>query len=274
MNSATRAILNGTHEVPAQHPKQPTHVSAGNRSAPAPSGTRSPLWPRLLEWVLLSGIPIAVTLSMKPWLMNFWDAVTSFWASRLGLPMVALGIQTGHPGEWATSTADGTFMPSSLTLMWTWLGLLGLWGMSHFFSDRFHPLKVTLRALCLIQGTACAFFMLAPASFPYTVSKHTHALLDMGYGLMLAVGPMLALGWGILVPSLMPKILAPLGVLAYFSIMLPHKVLLHAWILAKGSALFMPTLFLCFGALLDLWIFIALYAWLVSQMPRRTEPIV
>ena len=98
-----------------------------------------------------------------------------------------------------------------------------------------------------------------------------NALLDMGYSLMLAAGPMLALGWGILKQPLLPKIMAPLGVLAYFAIMLPHKALLHAWVLANGSVLFMPALFMCFGALLDLWIFIALYAWLASRLPRTLQ---
>lgn len=242
------------------------HVQAVDRpTQPLPEASKNH-WPRLLEWALLSSIPITATLFMKPGLVGFWDSVISFWAARLELPLVASVISTPDPGVWSMQT-----MPSSLTLTWTWLGLFSLWGMTHFFSDRFHPLKVMLRALCLIQGTACAFFMLAPASFPYTVTQHMRALLDMGYGLMLAVGPMLALGWGILMPSLAAKILAPLGVLAYFAVMLPHKVLLHAWILANGSALFMPVLFLCFGALLDLWVFIALYAWLVGQIPRPAK---
>jgi len=273
MNRAKLAIPMGVQD--AQTPGlAPTsaHVQAVDRPTQILPEASKNHWSRLLEWALLSSIPITATLFMKPGLVGFWDSVISFWATRLQLPLIASVINASDPGLWSTQT-DGTVMPSSLTLMWTWLGVFSLWGMTHFFSDRFHPLKVTLRALCLLQGTACTFFMLAPASFPYTVTQHMHALLDMGYGLMLAVGPMLALGWGILMPSLASKILAPLGVLAYFAVMLPHKVLLHAWVLANGSALFMPVLFMCFGALLDLWIFIALYAWLVGQIPRHAKAI-
>lgn len=220
-----------------------------------------------LTLVLLSALPIAVTVLLKPQVMALWDSLLTFWAARLGLSLSssALGVNTAPV---LTSGADGTALPSSLTLLWTWAGLAVVWGSSHFFSDRFHPLQVVLRAMCLIQATACLYFMFAPSSFPYTVTRHTHALLDMGYGLMLASGPLLALGWGILQPALLNRVLAPLAVLTYLAWMLPHKVLVHAWVLEKGSALFMPLLFLCFGSLLDLWIFIALYGWLASQLPR------
>lgn len=224
-------------------------------------------WPLVLEWVLLSSIPLLVTLGLKGPLMRWWSDLTMLWSVRLGLPMRHVAIGASDGDIWATPS-DGTVMPSSQTLAWTWLGLISLWAITHFFTDRFHPLKVTTRALCLVQATACVFFMFSPARFPYTVTQHMHALLDMGYGLMLASGPMLALGWGLLMPSFMPKIVAPLGVLAYFAVMLPHKVLLHAWLLTHGSALFMPVLFLSFGMLFDLWIFIALYAWLASLIPK------
>ena len=223
-------------------------------------------WSWLLEWVLLSSLPLLSLLALRPQLMGWWSDVISLWAQRLQLPLGTWTLTAGDNRLWSAQT-DGTFMPSSPTLTWTWLALISVWAWSHFFSDRFHPLKVIVRALCLIQATACVFFMVSPAHFPYTVSQHMHALLDMGYGLMLASGPMLALGWGLLMPSRWPKIIAPLGVLMYLAWMLPHKALLHAWLLTHGSALFMPVLFMAFGTLFDLWVFIALYAWLASRLP-------
>ena len=89
----------------------------------------------------------------------------------------------------------------------------------------------------------------------------------MGLGFMLAIPPMLALGWGLLKVPLYPKLLVPCLVLAYFALLLPHQWLLHAWLLEHLSILFMPVLFLCMGTLLDLWIFVAIYAWLASTLP-------
>lgn len=246
---------------PTMAPDRPTGLSQRHRVAAL-----------LLEWTLLSSLPLLAVLMLKPQLMHWWTRVIALWSARLELPIHSFAMDTRHGRFWDTPF-DGTFMPSSQTLAWSWLGLIGLWTITFFFSDRFHPLKVILRALCLIQATACIFFLVSPAHFPYTVNQHMHALLDMGFGLMLATGPMLALGWGILTPSRTQKILVPLGILAYFACMLPHKVLLHAWLLAHGSALFMPILFLSFGTLFDLWVFIALYAWLASSLPMPVKAI-
>ena len=248
-----RASITGTGQ--SQHWSSPVEASAP--------------WLRWLEWALLSGIPLGLTLLMKPWLMLFWHAVITLWSIRLGWPWRAESLASSE-GALFFPQGDGTLSPSALTLGLTCVGLIAVWTGTAFFSDRFHPLKVTLRGLCLIQGVACAFFLLTPASFPYTVTRHLNSLLDMGYSLMLAVGPMLALGWGILKQASVTKIAAPIGVLTYFAIMLPHKVLLHAWVLHQGSVLFMPLLFMCFSALMDLWIFIALYAWLASRLPRTS----
>lgn len=220
----------------------------------------------LLQWALLSALPVALTLQAQPLLYGFWQEVITRWSALLGLSLS--GTTQAHHTRllWAVAE-DGTRVPSSQTLWLTSAGLLLLWAVAGQFSDRFHPLRVGLRALCLIQASACAFFWWSPASFPYTLTRHAHTLLDMGYGFMLATGPMLALGWGILQVPLWSKLVAPVGVLAYFSLMLPHQALLHTWLLTHGSVLFMPVLFLCFGVLLDWWIFVALYAWLASQAP-------
>jgi hypothetical protein len=257
------------HMAATHAPSIAPHVEQGV-AASRLIGTAPGVGARWLEWLLLSSLPLALTLLMKPLLNAFWHAVMAKWSSLLGWTWFVPAV-SGHEGKGWWGQADGTFAPSSWALGLTWLGLMSIWVGSGFFSDRFHPLKIALRALCLIQAAACVFFMWTPASFPYTVTRHMASLLDMGYALMLAVGPMLALGWGILKQALLPRILAPLGVLAYFALMLPHKVLLHAWILEKGSILFMPVLFMCFGALLDLWMFIALYAWLASRIPVGAE---
>lgn len=270
MSSAKIALASAPHSNESMPPPCASDAAPIHRAAPHQAPVWQGAWHGALQWVLLTSVPLALTILIKPQLMGFWRSIIALWSSVLGMPWIETAI-AGNAVLATVPQSDGSFMPSSLTLNLTWLGLASLWGVSHFFQDRFYPLKVMLRGLCLIQASACIFFMLAPADFPYTVTRHMNTLLDMGYSLMLAAGPMLALGWGILKHPLAPKIIAPLGVLAYFAIMLPHKVLLHAWLLEKGSVLFMPALFLCFGALLDVWLFIALYAWLASRIPHKAE---
>ena len=133
-------------------------------------------------------------------------------------------------------------------------------------------LRAVVRGLCVVQASACLFFALAPARFPYGLSQHLDTLLTLGSEFMVIVPLMLGLGWGVLRLPWQLKLLGPLAVLLYFSLWLPHQVVLHAWVLTQASVLFMPVLFLCFGLLLDCWLFISLYAWLVSLTPRTPQP--
>lgn len=220
-----------------------------------------------LQWLIWSAWPVTLVLLLQAPLLAFWQWTMGTWSRLLGLPDL-VGRDTGTPWR---SLDYGAFAPSSHTLGLTLGVLLLIWVGAGHFSDRFHPLKVTVRALCLIQLTACLYFAFSPASFPYTVSAHLQALFTMGYGFMLAIPPMLALGLAILELPWSQKVLAPLGVLTYFALMLPHKFMLHIWVLAQGSILFMPLLFWTLGSLMDLWIFIALYGWLVSQLPAQSR---
>ncbi len=233
---------------------------------------RTWVWAKSLEWLLLSAVPLALLAWLKPWLMTLWQAVFTGWSALLGLSVNAVLNDSRSAIAW-TTLADGSLAPSNTSLVWNLSGLAATWLLSGFFSDRFYPLKTSLRALCLIHLSACLFFIWAPASFPYSISKHLQALMDLGYGFMWVIPPMLALGWGLLKVPVWQKVLVPCGVLAYFALMLPHKLLLQAWLLEQLSILFMPVLFLCFGSLLDLWIFVALYAWLASTVPTQTSSL-
>lgn len=228
----------------------------------------TPTWvgAKALQWLFLSAAPWLVLAWLKPWLLNFWQQVFTLWSRPLGLSVSSSLSDDRSAIQW-TALADGSFAPSSTSLAWSLTGIAATWLVSAFFSDRFQPLRTSLRALSLIHLSACLFFIWAPASFPYSISKHLQALMTLGYDFMWMIPPMLALGWGLLKVPMHQKLLAPCLVLAYFALMLPHKLILQAWLLEHLSILFMPVLFLCFGSLLDLWIFVALYAWLASKVP-------
>lgn len=230
--------------------------------------TRTGVWAKTFEWLVLSALPLGLLAWLKPWLMAAWQGIFTVWSLLLDLSVSPRLNAQDSAIEW-TALADSAFAPSNTTLAWSLSGIAVLWLLSAFFSDRFRPLRTTLRALCLIHLSACLFFIWRPASFPYSISKHLQALMDMGYGFMWVIPPLLALGWGLLKMPLYQKLLAPCLVMAYFALMLPHKLILQAWLLEHLSILFMPVLFLCFGSLLDLWIFVALYAWLASLVPAQ-----
>lgn len=224
------------------------------------------VWAKALQWLVLSAVPLGLLALIKPWLFDFWQWLFTAWSQVLALSVSPRLNAARSAIEW-TALEGGSFAPSSATLTWSLSGIAAIWLLSGFFSDRFRPLRTTLRALSLIHLSACVFFIWTPASFPYSISKHLQVLMDMGYGFMWVIPPMLALGWGLLQVPLHQKLLVPCLVLAYFALMLPHKWLLQAWLLEHLSILFMPVLFFGFGSLLDLWIFVAVYAWLASRVP-------
>ncbi len=188
-------------------------------------------------------------------LLQGWREVLAFWGTRLGSP--GLGTHTALTPLPSVAWVLGTAVVTAALYLWS-----GRWPERHW------PWRVLVRGLCLVQASACLFLLWAPARFPYGLAQHLNALLQLGADLMLTMPLMLALGWGLLRLPWHLKVLGPLAVLAYFAVWLPHQAVLHAWLLSHGSVLFMPVLFLCFGLLLDGWLFIALYAWLASLTPR------
>jgi hypothetical protein len=134
---------------------------------------------------------------------------------------------------------------------------------------RMFPLKYLVRILCVVQGFALVFFWLLPNSFPYDVSNHINDLASMGSVMLLAIPVMLALGYYVLNIGLGTKFLHTALILMYFVVMVPFQIIAHALILQYGSLLFMPVLYICFGTLFDMLIFVALYSWAASNAPAQ-----
>lgn len=221
-----------------------------------------------IELVAMAAIPSAALLWFQPWLKQFWLEVITWWASRLDLPLTLTQVGAVQALQWQAGYA-GSLVPTAGNGAITAAMVVAVYAGTFWMSDRQTPLKYVVRALCLVQTTALLFFMVSPSMFSYTMTGHLTSMLDAGYYLMLAVAPLLALGWGVLrVPSYQ-KLLYPLLMLVYFAAMLPHKALLHALVLQHFSVLFMPILYLCFGTVFDLMVFVALYSWLASMAPAH-----
>ena len=215
------------------------------------------------EITLMAVLPCALLWWVKPELMQFWHEVIIGWAELLQIPLVLAGSGSTEEFQWLYKNS-AALTPSLLMSVMTTALVIAIYASTFWMSDRQVPLKYLLRTLCVIQASALVFFMYAPSRFPYAVPGHVAALLQAGYYLMLAVPVMLALGWGVLRVPLYQKLLYPSLMLLYFAFMLPHKALLHALVLQHFSVLFMPVLYLCFGSIFDVMVFVALYSWLAS----------
>ena len=220
----------------------------------------------LTEVVLMAALPCAALVWVKPWLMKLWYTIILWWSAMLDLPL-RMGRDRGVVELQWLSTGSASLVPGPITGMVTSALVIGGFVGTFWMRDNQVPLKYVVRTLCVVQASALLFFLFVPSRFPYTIQGHVSAMLNAGYALMLALPVLLALGWGVLRLPFQNKLFYPSLILAYYTVMLPHKALLHALILQHFSLLFMPILYLCFGAVFDLMVFVALYAWLASKVP-------
>ena len=106
-------------------------------------------------------------------------------------------------------------------------------------------------------------------AFPYNIARHSEELMTIGYVVMLASPLMLSMGYYILNQSLLKKLFYTGIILIFLAVMVPHQVLVQALIMQHFSVLFMPLLYICFGAVFDALVFVALYSWVASNAPAN-----
>jgi len=158
-------------------------------------------------------------------------------------------------------------MPGTTTLLVTAGLTLGLVALSLRMKNAKLPLRYPLWIICFVQAMALIYFWLSPSTFPYSIAHHCEELMTIGYVVMLATPVMLAMGYYILNQHLVVKVFHTVLILLFLAIMVPHQVLAQALIMQNFSVLFMPVLYICFGAVFDALVFVALYSWAVSDVP-------
>ncbi len=226
-------------------------------------------------WLLAQALVLPVLLCglllwAKPLLLEFWRACILFWSGGLNLPF-GLSTRLNEAGQYALVLSDvpeSALMPGGTTMLITGVvSLLGL-ALSLRLRDAALPLKYPLRIVCVVQLIALAYFWFLPGAFPYSVARHSEELMTIGYVVILATPVMLAMGYYILNQGLLSKLVHTALILLFLAVMVPHQVLAQAFIMQHLSVLFMPVFYICFGAVFDALVFVALYSWAVSKAPK------
>ncbi|MFN2324289.1 MAG: hypothetical protein ABR551_00225 [Gemmatimonadales bacterium] len=138
--------------------------------------------------------------------------------------------------------------------------------------QRFTPLRYFLRFLALLQTVSLAYFALAPAgSFPYTLASYTGGLLAAAQVVLVLLPLLLGFTYYVFDISWGRKLLLTALLLGHLALFIPLQVTIHAWLIVQGSLLVLPPLFLVFGLLLHVMIFVSFYGWGMSwPAARRT----
>lgn len=215
----------------------------------------------------------AIGLTLLVWIgqsriLAAWEQIVLGWAGHLGIPLQVL--HEGTTRHWTMTLGQEALLPGRATGGITAVLVLLGWMATSWMHDRLTALKYLARSICAVQASAVAVFAFVPAMFPHTAGSHLGAMLQSGYSLMLVIPVVLAFGYVTLDVPLPHKLLGPAAVLAFFLVEVPHKAVLHMLILQHFSLLFMPVLYLFFGLLFDVMLFIALYSWMVSEARLRT----
>lgn len=207
-----------------------------------------------------------------PWVAVLWAHVFAFWRDALGLP--ARVVLTRYHGAFDLTLAiphlDLSSGDPGLTLwLLTAAAALALFAVSFALPPRFTPAAYYLRAVIFIQATALAYFLLFPGAFPYTLDGYLKGMTATSFFVLSLVPLVLGFTYYLLDFSLPRKIALTLLTMGHLTIFIPLKYTLQACLLHYGSMLFMPVLYLIFGLLLDVLVFIALYGWGMSWRARR-----
>lgn len=227
---------------------------------------------RPILWLHMLVLPLVLVASLfeaKAQIDTFWRDYLLGWAEWLDLPLHPASAMERTDQLGVVWRADA--LTGGLNLeqgMWLGLALTVLvWAATLSMRGHWLPVNYLLRAVCVVQALSLAYFWWIPIPFPHGVLDHTLNMLDAGYTLMLAIPVLMGLGYYALNLSLGTKLLHTLLIEAFFLVLIPQQALVHLVILQHGSVVFMPVLYLCFGALFDMMVFVALYAWLASRAP-------
>ena len=233
---------------------------------------------RLLTTLLLSLGGLLLLYVSLPGLGRFWQEIFERTRDFLGL-RVPLGDQLWTmPGglEFTLPVlAVMTPLPGTREIWIAALVALLVFAVSFLLPARFTPLRYFLRLLALVEGSAIAFFAFSSESFPYRLQDHVFILLSAGLVVMALVPLVLGLTLHVFDLAFWKKLLLTLAILAHLAVFIPLQVLVHIWLVLHGSAVLMPVLFLVFGLLLDVLVFVAFYGWALSwrgELERRDLP--
>ena len=224
-----------------------------------------------LQAVLLPVMLCALLYVAKPMLFDLWRVVILFWSTGLHLPFSLANRlnESGQFGLQLPGDLDGGQWPARSTLVMTAVVTVLAFVASFRMTRATFPLKYPVQIICVIQAVALLYFGLTPATFPYNIARHSEELMTIGYVVILIAPVMLGMGYYILNLSLWRKIFNTVLILGFLMVMVPYQILAQALIMQHFSILFMPVLYICFGAVFDTLVFVALYSWVASNVPAN-----
>jgi hypothetical protein len=205
-------------------------------------------------------------------LVWFWRDILEFWVTRLNFDanVKMTSYDLGYVVLWLPTASVESHLPSAQT--W-WISMV-ICAIAYFLTYSIKPAKglparLIIRALIFLQVLAQIYFALIPASFPVDLDRYVGNNLFMGILLMFLIPWILGMTYYVFDFPLLQKLALTALTLSFFVIALPLQYLLHVNLLAFGSLLFAPILYLAFGFFPDVMVFVCFYSWGMSWRFRK-----
>ena len=235
------------------------------------------IW-RLFTTILLVTFGFALLVAGLPWIGEAWRMMFERARDLLGIhaPLGDQLLPLPGGGSFALPMlAVGTPLPDARTLWIAGLVSAAVFLAASALSARFTPLRYFLRLVAVLQAIAVLVFAFSPVPFPYRLQDHAFLLLTAGLVVMALVPVILGFTLHVFDLVLWKKALLTVALLVHLAVFIPLQVLAHLGIVLLGTAVLMPVLFLLFGLLPDVMIFVAFYGWALSWRSEyeRTEEL-
>ena len=200
------------------------------------------------------------------WLFAGWRILFETLQGPLGLGPVAIRVEELAPNLFVPIPyfASTGSWPTNSQMLGGWIvtALLAVIGAS--MRGRAVPLGYLFRGIAIVQLSAQVWFTIAEPPFAYTLAAYMSGLLLCGVVILLLAPFLVALTFFIFDFPLWQKMLMATLLLVHLSVMIPLQAVVHAYIIDRASLLALPVLFLVFGVLLDVFVYVALYGWGMS----------
>ena len=234
---------------------------------------------RLAASAVIALIGVAGLLVALPALGMAWTAIFRQAHAFLGLPGAVVERSVVGLGRLHFTIPTVTFdavLPDSTALLVAAVVTVAVFVASFALRGRLVPVAYFVRALALVQATAVLYFTFWPQFFPYRLPEYLVGQLETGLVVMGLIPPVLGFTFYLFDLSLVRKLALTVMVLGHLTVFLPLLAMLHAYLVTIGTLVVLPTLFLVFGLLLHVMVFVAFYGWAMSwpsalwQEPKRS----
>lgn len=221
---------------------------------------------RVAESVGLAAFGTAAWIALLPAVGRFWGRIFAFWGKQLGLRSTVILVPQGW-GSHLHFALPCFGLSAGSAGGWAWwitcVITLGAFIASFLLNDEGLPWAYLIRAFCLLQTTALAYFAVDSARFPHDLPGYTVSMLVFSSILIGLVPVLYAFTYYLLNFTFAQKFFLTVVTMVHLVLFVPHQYLLHVYLL-HGSVLFMPLLYFVFGPFLDILAFIGFYSWGMS----------